>query len=220
MIASAEAFGANIPKVALSHSLRIFCLIFGTSITSFFVADITTSILTLGKISWKLQSLTLTIISASMRLGIYFKLPAHSFIVPLFISLIINLGCDIQLRLIDLLLMSAQYFLGWNIASKFKGVTSQEVILTLKQVFIVLVITIPIWSLMVITLSFLSEADLASIILGLAPGGQAEIALIAIALKANLAVVIMLHLLRSLIITVVGPFAFTALFNPKNNLQK
>ena len=27
MIASAEAFGANIPKVALSHSLRIFCLV-------------------------------------------------------------------------------------------------------------------------------------------------------------------------------------------------
>ena len=127
---------------------------------------------------------------------------------PMFASLTMNLAFDIQLRLTDLVLISGQYFFGWSIASRFKGVSKREVVEILKQVFVLLLLFLPIWGMMAVLLDRFTDIDLVSIILGLAPGGQAEIALIAMALNANLAVVMILHVLRSLMITMIGPIAF------------
>ena len=126
-----------------------------------------------------------------------------------------NLMFDIQLRLTDLILISGQYFLGWSIASRFKGVSKKEVVMILKQVFVLLLLFLPIWGMMAVLLDQFTDIDLVSIILGLAPGGQAEIALIAMALNANLAVVMILHVLRSLMITMIGPIAFAIITKSK-----
>ena len=87
----------------------------------------------------------------------------------------------------------------------------------LKQVFVLLLLFLPIWGMMAVLLDQFTDIDLASIILGLAPGGQAEIALIAMALNANLAVVMILHVLRSLMITMIGPIAFALITKSKPN---
>ena len=215
MIASAEAFGANIPKVALSHSLRIFCLVFGASLASYIFAGITTGSLGFGAADWRIQPLVLLTMIVSVWGGQYFRIPAHSFMAPMFASLMINLMFDIQLRLTDLILIFGQYFLGWSIASRFKGVSKNEVIIILKQVFVLLLLFLPIWGMMAVLLDQLTDIDVVSIILGLAPGGQAEIALIAMALNANLAVVMILHVLRSLMITMIGPVAFALITKSK-----
>ena len=133
----------------------------------------------------------------------------------MFASLAMNLMFDIQLRLTDLILISGQYFLGWSIASRFKGVSKKEVVMILKQVFVLLLLFLPIWGMMAVLLDQFTDIDLVSIILGLAPGGQAEIALIAMALNANLAVVMILHVLRSLMITMIGPIAFAIITKSK-----
>ena len=87
---------------------------------------------------------------------------------PLFASLIINLFLDVQLRLTDIVLMPGQYFLGWSIASRFKGVSKKEVIEILKQVFVLLLLFVPIWGTMAVILDRFTDIDLTSIILGLA----------------------------------------------------
>ena len=215
MIASAEAFGANIPKVALSHSLRIFCLVCGASLASYFFAGITTGSLSFGEAYWRIQPLIFLTMVVSVWGGKYLRIPAHSFMAPMFASLMMNLMFDIELRLTDLILISGQYFLGWSIASRFKGVSKNEVVMILKQVFVLLLLFLPIWGMMAVLLDQLTDIDLVSIILGLAPGGQAEIALIAMALNANLAVVMILHVLRSLMITMIGPIAFALITKSK-----
>ncbi len=215
MIASAEAFGANIPKVAVSHSLRIFCLVCGASLASYFFAGITTGSLSFGEAYWRIQPLIFLTMVVSVWGGKYLRIPAHSFMAPMFASLMMNLMFDIQLRLTDLILISGQYFLGWSIASRFKGVSKNEVVMILKQVFVLLLLFLPIWGMMAVLLDQLTDIDLVSIILGLAPGGQAEIALIAMALNANLAVVLILHVLRSLMITMIGPIAFALITKSK-----
>ena len=217
MIASAEAFGANIPKVALSHSLRIFCLVCGASLASYFFAGITTGSLGFGEADWTIQPLVFLTVVISVWGGKYLRIPAHSFMAPMFASLSMNLMFDIQLRLTDLILISGQYFLGWSIASRFKGVSKKEVVMILKQVFVLLLLFLPIWGMMAVLLDQFTDIDLVSIILGLAPGGQAEIALIAMALNANLAVVMILHVLRSLMITMIGPIAFAIITKSKPN---
>ena len=219
MIASAEAFGANIPKVALSHSLRIFCLVCGASLASYFFAGITTGSLSFGEAYWRTQPLIFLTMVVSVWGGKYLRIPAHSFMAPMFASLMMNLMFDIQLRLTDLILIFGQYFLGWSIASRFKGVSKNEVVMILKQVFVLLLLFLPIWGMMAVLLDQLTDIDLVSVILGLAPGGQAEIALIAMALNANLAVVMILHVLRSLMITMIGPIAFALItkYKPKRH---
>ena len=219
IIASAEAFGANIPKVALSHSLRIFCLVCGASLASYFFAGITTGSLSFGEAYWRIQPLIFLTMVVSVWGGKYLRIPAHSFMAPMFASLMMNLMFDSQLRLTDLILIFGQYFLGWSIASRFKGVSKNEVVMILKQVFVLLLLFLPIWGMMAVLLDQLTDIDLVSIILGLAPGGQAEIALIAMALNANLAVVMILHVLRSLMITMIGPIAFALItkYKPKRH---
>ena len=217
MIASAEAFGANIPKVALSHSLRIFCLVCGASLASFFVAGVTTGSLSFGAVSWSIQPLVFVTVVGAVWGGKRLKMPAPSFMAPLFASLMINFFFDIQLILTDIVLILGQYFLGWSIASRFKGVSKKEVIEILKQVFVLLLLFVPVWGAMAVLLDRFTDIDLTSIILGLAPGGQAEIALIAIALDANLAVVMVLHVFRSLIITMLGPIAYGLITKSKRN---
>ena len=145
----------------------------------------------------------------------YLRIPAHSFMAPMFASLTTKLMFNIQLRLMDLVLISGQYFLGWSIASRFKGVSKNEVVKILKQVFVLLLLFLPIWATMAVLLDRFTDIDLASIVLGLAPGGQAEIALIAMALNANLAVVMILHVLRSLMITMIGPIVFALITKSK-----
>ena len=217
MIASAEAFGANIPKVALSHSLRIFCLVCGASLASYFLADVTTDSLSFGAVNWSIQPIVFATMVCGVWGGKLLKIPAHSFMAPLFASLMINLFFDVQLRLTDIVLILGQYFLGWSIASRFKGVSKREVIEILKQVFVLLLLFVPVWGAMAVFLDRFTDIDLTSIILGLAPGGQAEIALIAIALDANLAVVMVLHVFRSLIITMLGPIAYGFITKSKRN---
>jgi uncharacterized membrane protein AbrB (regulator of aidB expression) len=98
-----------------------------------------------------------------------------------------------------------------------QGRIKREVIKILKQVFVLLLLFVPIWGVMAVLLDRFTDIDLTSIILGLAPGGQAEIALIAIALDANLAVVMVLHVFRSLIITTIGPVAYGLITKSKRN---
>ena len=83
MIASAEAFGANIPKVALSHSLRIFCLVCGASLASYFVAGVTTGSLSFGAVSWSIQPLVFVTVVCAVWGGKRLKIPAPSFMAPL-----------------------------------------------------------------------------------------------------------------------------------------
>ena len=201
--------------MALSHSLRIFCLVCGASLASYFFAGITTGSLGFGEADWTIQPLVFLTMVVSVWGGKYLRIPAHSFMAPMFASLTMNLMFDIQLRLTDLILISGQYFLGWSIASRFKGVSKNEVVMILKQVFVLLLLFLPIWGMMAVLLDQFTDIDLVSIILGLAPGGQAEIALIAMALNANLAVVMILHVLRSLMITMIGPIAFALITKSK-----
>jgi uncharacterized membrane protein AbrB (regulator of aidB expression) len=84
-------------------------------------------------------------------------------------------------------------------------------------VFVLLLLFVPVWGTMAMILDRFTDIDLTSIILGLAPGGQAEIALIAMALNANLAVVMVLHVLRSLIITMIGPIAYALITKSKRH---
>ena len=123
MIASAEAFGANIPKVALSHSLRIFCLVCGASLASYFFAGITTGSLGFGVADWRIQPLVSPDHDCvGLGRASTLRIPAHSFMAPMFASLMMNLMFDIQLRLTDLILIFGQYFLGWSIASRWRRV--------------------------------------------------------------------------------------------------
>ena len=217
MIASAEAFGADIAKVALSHSLRIFCLVAGASVISHLVAGITTESLTFGAVSWSLQPIVLATVVIAVWTGKKLKIPAHSFMAPLFASLAINLIFDLHLRLTDFILIAAQYFIGWGIATRFDGITPSALLKILKEVFVLLLLFIPIWVTTALILGELTEIDIASLILGLAPGGQTEIALIAIALNANLAVVMVLHVIRSLTIISLGPIAYSLITKSKRN---
>ena len=133
---------------------------------------------------------------------------------PMFASLTMNLVFDIQLRLTDLVLISGHIF-GVEHRLTLQGRVQTRGRRDLETGVRSLTLFLPVWGMMAVLLDRFTDIDLASIILGLAPGGQAEIALIAMALNANLAVVMILHVLRSLMITMIGPIAFALITKSK-----
>jgi len=208
MIASAQHFGGNISRVALAHSLRVFCLVAGASVVSRLFAGINTGALSFGEVSWAIQPWTAVAILSGIWLGRRLKVPAPTFMGPLIVSLALNLTVGLVLRLPDVLMIVGQYLIGWSIAARFIGVTRDEVTRTLKQVFVSLLSMVPVWIGMAVILDYFTEVDLQSLVLGLAPGGQAEIALLAIAMDANMAVVMLLHVFRVFLIISFGSMIF------------
>jgi membrane AbrB-like protein len=132
---------------------------------------------------------------------------------PLIVSLALNLIFDMILRLPDILMIIGQYLIGWSIAARFIGVTRDEVVRTLRQVFVSLLSMVPIWFGVAFALDAWTEVDLQSLILGFAPGGQAEVALLAIAMDANMAVVMLLHVFRVFLIITFGSMLFVVIRN-------
>ena len=171
-------------------------------------AGINTGALSFGEVSWAIQPWTAVAILSGIWLGRRLKVPAPTFMGPLIVSLALNLTVGLVLRLPDLLMIVGQYLIGWSIAARFIGVTRDEVTRTLKQVFVSLLSMVPVWIGMAVILDYFTEVDLQSLVLGLAPGGQAEIALLAIAMDANMAVVMLLHVFRVFLIISFGSMIF------------
>ena len=213
MIASAQHFGGNVSRVALAHSLRVFCLVAGASVVSRLFAGVNTGDLSFGEVSWAIQPWTAVAILSGIWLGRRLKVPAPTFMGPLIVSLALNLIFDIILRLPDILMIIGQYLIGWSIAARFIGVTRDEVVRTLRQVFVSLLSMVPIWFGVAFALDAWTEVDLQSLILGFAPGGQAEVALLAIAMDANMAVVMLLHVFRVFLIITFGSMLFVVIRN-------
>jgi len=140
------------------------------------------------------------VVWTGLVVGKRIRLPAHSVMGPLLISALLSFVLDWHLSVNEPLVILAQLAIGWSLAHRFQGSSFPQIRSGLWQISGMLLCLVPLWGLAAWVVMILTEHGLAVVLLAFAPGGQAEMALIALLLGASPAVVVTLHVLRVVLI--------------------
>ena len=210
MVIIAEEIKANISKITLVQSSRLFFIVVSLPfiIQYIFNVDIrgnkliTTSIVNLDIFDIGLI-LLFGIIAGVVAKKI--KLSAAYLIGPMVISIILHSTGMMNVSMPDEFLKFVQVVFGTIIGFTFKGVNLKTILKTLLATFGHFLILISISSIFITMVYFLFDFSIISVLLAFSPGGQAEINLIAILVAANVPYITLHHIVRLFLVMNIAP---------------
>ena len=212
-----EANGGDPRAVSLSHATRIFMVVFTVPIYLRFVEGL--PVATLSRVAPAgtvppptASALEMAILVAGAVLGSWggsrLRLPSASFLGPFIVSICCYVGGLVEGRPPVELVWGAQLVIGASLGARFVGIGLSEI----RRV-----ITLAVGSAAIMLAGAIFAAELAAPVLGiaapalvlaLAPGGLAEMALMALSLDIDTAFVSTMHMIRITLVMVLMPLAF------------
>jgi len=210
MIAIGESMGANIYKITLFQSTRLLLIVFSLP----FILEMVGGIRLDGNrtITTPIQNVAIIdmfIMVAMAILGVLIakklKMSAPFILGPMFISMIAHLSGLVSSHPPDEVIKLVQIILGTSVGFVFKGVHVKDIIITILSTLGYFLILIVVAIFFIFIVSKITDFDTLSIILAFAPGGQAEINLIAIIVAVNLPYVALHHVLRLFLVMGIAP---------------
>jgi membrane AbrB-like protein len=213
MILAGGAFGGDERRISLSHGARIFIAVFSLSFGYRWlggyqpVASAGTVVAQAGlsAADWLLLSATGV---AGFALARVLRVPAYALVGPMVLSAFLHGAGITHSRPPFWLVALAQIVVGSMVGARFDGVRAREVVsaVLLAAVATALLLLVAVafgwlvnWSL---------DIPFAATLLAFAPGGLAEMSLIALALDIDAAYVSSHHVVRIVLIVVAAPIVF------------
>ncbi|MEM7222123.1 MAG: AbrB family transcriptional regulator [Pseudomonadota bacterium] len=139
------------------------------------------------------------------------KLPAAAIIGPMAASAALHLAGISEAKPPDLLVSIAQVVIGTSVGCRFAGVTARVIGRALAFAAGSTVILLAISMVFALLVHGLTRLPLAGLVMAYAPGGLAEMSLIALVLSIETAFVATHHMLRIFLIVVLAPTLFRRL---------
>lgn len=213
MIALAEERDGDIRAVALIHSVRILVIVFSVPmiVSAIEGVDMGTSA-RIGFSIVDLQLLDVAWIAITAIVGIvvghFLRMPAHYLLGPLVVSAVIHAVGLSEFKLPIELLNVAQLVIGASVGSRFAGETSATLFRLFRLAVGMTVLLIAVTAIFAVGMSSFSEFGFVPIFLAYAPGGLAEMALVAVALHIEVAFVAAHHIVRLFVVMAGAPFAY------------
>jgi len=211
MIEIGEANGARPVPVILAHSLRIVVTIAAIAFWFRYVQGHAVGAAPLGPAA-HLGPLDATLLLASAVLGSGLGLrlgwPAPTFLGPLFLSALLHLSGLTASAPPGLVVILAQICLGTVLGCRFSGISARVLAPALGLCVGATGLTLGLALLAASAMRGLVGTDLETGLLALSPGGMTEMGLIALAIKADVALVTLHHVMRILFVIVLAPLAF------------
>lgn len=212
MVLTGEAMGGDVRAISLVHATRVLVVVFIIPFWYRFIAglDVPTganfgTLATLGIADAVLLALSAAVGWSLARL---LRLPAAALVGPMIVSAGIHLAGVTAAPPPGELVSLAQVVVGTAVGARFVGVAWRTIaripLLALGSTAILLALTV-VFAAVVPGITGLQAPALA---LSLAPGGLAEMSLIALALGVDTAFVSTMHLVRIAIIVMLAPTAF------------
>lgn len=205
----AEQSHADTPTVALVHACRIFltvsCLPF---LIEILVADpivrpvLSATAFDLPTIETLIWLVGITLVGSLA--GRVLRLPAGFLLGPLSISAVVHIGGFADLVVPPILVAAAQVVLGTNVGTRFAGFDRQQVLRLSVISVLTTVILLTTAILAGLLFSFPTGESPIKLLLAYAPGGVAEMSMIALALHWEVAFVTVHHLLRLIFVIVLA----------------
>jgi len=202
------AMGADERAIALSHAVRIVLVVAG--IPLFFSIGMNIHRPDLPHISIvDLQAFDGLIMIASALLGAVLghvsRIPAGYMIGPMIVSAAFHLTGISAARPSDELVAAAQVILGASIGCRFYGAKVMTMLRSAAHSVVAAIILLVITALFVVALDPLTPVGIEALVLAYSPGGLTEMSLIALALGVDLAFVSSHHVVRIVLIMLLGP---------------
>jgi membrane AbrB-like protein len=217
MIVFGEEAGGNVRSLGLIHATRVLVIVVALPflLKGIWDADLSNPP---GEPASSVPILELAIMvvcaivgwRVAQRVGMF----GATILGPLILSAIVALSGGLHHRPPAEAIWAAQFFIGMSIGSKYAGITMQEVRRDLLAGLGFCVLLVILTLVFVEAVVWLNLAPGMEALLAFAPGGQAELTVLALIVGADLAFVVAHHLLRIFLVILGAPLA-ARLFNPK-----
>ena len=210
MLAFGEEAGGNLRALALIHATRVMVIVVALPVLlqGVWGADLTGLP---GAPARDLGAIQLAWMAAAAlvgwRLAKRVGLPGASILGPLIAAGALTLGGVIESRPPAEAIWAAQFFIGMTIGSKYAGITASELRHDVLAAVGFCVVLIGLTLAFVEPIVLLGLAPGREALLAFAPGGRAELAVLALVAGADMAFVVAHHLVRLFTVILGAPFA-------------
>ncbi|MEM8978311.1 MAG: AbrB family transcriptional regulator [Pseudomonadota bacterium] len=210
MIVFGEEAGANVRTLSLVHATRVAVIVF---VLPFLLKEIWEADLAnppgVPLVTVPLHELALMVVCAivgwqvAKKLGLF----GASILGPLFLTAAVTLAGFLHNRPPAEAIWAAQFFIGITIGTKYSGVTLAEVRRDLTAALGLCALLMLLTIIFVEVIYGLGLATGMETLLAFAPGGQAELTVLALIVGADVAFVVAHHVLRIFIVIMGAPLA-------------
>ncbi|MEQ9329271.1 MAG: AbrB family transcriptional regulator [Rhodospirillales bacterium] len=212
MVIIAESYGANVPRVALVHTTRIFIVVLLLPLWfRIFEGYVPPDIIT-TQIGGDLHIKDILILLAAGIVGYFgakmLRIPAPQMTGAMIASITVHVLGFTDAAPPGYLIAAAQLALGCSVGAKFTGITRKTVVETVGHGIVATCLIIVIAILIAWALDGWTDYPMITLFLAFAPGGFAEMSLISLTLGIETAFVSTHHLARLLFVVLATPLFF------------
>lgn len=215
MVLLGESLGGDIATISLNHAVRVLIIM---GVIPFYFRLIEGVSLPSAPATGAISDLTLIDFLVLAGCGIVgylvaarLRLPAYAILGPLFLSAAIHLTGLTTSSVPSPIAASAQLVVGAALGSRFAGISLRQMGQVAWLAAITSIILIGSAVAVASLASLVLNAPPATLFLALAPGGLAEMSLIALAIGVDTAFVTTMHFLRVIMVVVLAPHAYRIL---------
>ena len=211
MVVLAGEFGADMQTVALMQYFRVTIVVLSASTISHLVFGVVPPPGTISPAasqlssSWGDFSMTLAIAAAGGWLGHRFKLPGGALLIPLLACTVLQMTGCITVTLPPWLLAISYAVLGWYIGLGFNRRLFLHAVRVMPQIIVSALLIVSFCGTFAWLLSIFAGVDALTAFLATSPGGLDTIAIIAVASRANISLVMATQIMRFFTVLVTGP---------------
>ncbi len=209
MLIFGEEAGGDVRAMSLIHATRVLVIVTLAPLLLTLIYDLDLLRppgVPAREVAWDQYALMLFAAIAGWKLGEKVGLFGASILGPLLLTATLSIAGLIHTRPPAEVIWAAQFFIGIAVGSKYAGITGRElkVFVGAGLGYALLLAVISILFIEAITL--VADTRTLDIILSFLPGGQAEMAVIAIVAGADVAFVVAHHLLRIFVVILSAPY--------------
>ncbi len=216
MVTFAEDLGISIRRLGLIHTMRVtlIVLVLPFLIEGLLGQDLTGAA-TSSSTLFEMSPPTLLVMAAIALVGWWLaektKVPGGIMIIPMLITAVLQLSGLTTASVPNELIIVAQVVLGAAIGGRFRGLELHEIANALLHSCGYIALALAITTITALGLTHLTPISLWAGIIAFAPGGLAEMSLVALGLGVNVGFVVTIHISRILVVVLTGPLIYRLL---------
>lgn len=208
MLLFGEEAGGDVRALSLIHATRVLIVVVVLPFVFAFFYDVDLNQpvgAPLSSVPWSQLLLLAAAGIAGWRIAVFIGLFGAALLGPLFLTAALTLGGVIQQRPPAEAIQAAQFFIGFTIGVKYAGISWRELRIDVTAGVIFSVVSLAIGAIFAVVIVQAGWLPLTEAVLAFSPGGQAEMAIVALVAGADAAVVVAHHLVRIVFVITGAP---------------
>ncbi|MBI3504705.1 MAG: AbrB family transcriptional regulator [Proteobacteria bacterium] len=224
MVLVGSQVGAHVPTLALSHAVRVMLVVLVIPIWFRFEgvisAQSTRALVGLLDVAPKDYAILAACAIGGSVVATRLRIPAAGMLGPLLCSVAVHLAGITESQPPYVLTAAAQVVLGAAIGQRFTGTTPRTIATTALHGVVSTLIMLGLAVAFAATFAAFTGQSFPGLVLAYAPGGFAEMSLIALALSVDSAFVASHHLIRIILVVTLAPPIFRKFNTPPPDISE